>query len=56
MVAGAIGGTINITTKNFDEKKGKILNLSNGYNETKSFSFQNQKSLIILFVPQNSIL
>ena len=43
MVAGAIGGTINITTKNFNEKKGQILNLSNGSNETKSASFQKSK-------------
>ena len=41
--SGAIGGTINITTKNFDENEGQILNLSNGSNKTKSVSFQKSK-------------
>ena len=43
--SGAIGGTINITTKSFNEKEGQTFNLSNGSNKTKNFSFQKTKKL-----------
>ena len=41
--SGAIGGTINITTKKFNDKELQSLNLSNGSNSTRNISFQKSK-------------
>ena len=44
--SGAIGGTINITTKKFEGKESQKFYLSNGSYSTRKISFQNQKNLI----------
>ena len=43
--SGAIGGTINITTKKFSDKEEQSFNLSNGSNSTRNISFQKSKEL-----------
>ena len=43
--SGAIGGTINITTKKFNDKEEQSFHLSNGSNSTRNISFQKSKEL-----------
>ena len=38
--SGAIGGTINITTKKFNDEEVQSFNLSNGSNSTRKISLQ----------------